>query len=77
MSSQFIGWGEVKVKAAAVDIRTPAEREAGRVAAAERREAYVRGHQLAEIRRAAGLTQAQLQGRPISGGGGQSEVAPR
>lgn len=32
----------------------------GQAAAAERREAYVRGHQLAEMRQAAGLTQAQL-----------------
>ena len=32
----------------------------GQAAAAERREAYVRGHQLAEMREAAGLTQAQL-----------------
>lgn len=37
-----------------VDIRAPAAQ------ARERREAYVRGHQLAEMRTAAGLTQAKL-----------------
>lgn len=60
MSAKFTSWGDVKVGAAAVDPRTPAEREADRAAAAERREAYVRGHQLAEMRKAAGMTQAQV-----------------
>lgn len=60
MSGKFTSWSDVKAKAAAVDPRTPAERETGTAEAAERREAYVRGHQLAEIRRAAGLTQAQV-----------------
>ena len=60
MSATFSTWDQVKAKAAAVDPRTPAEREAGRAAAAERREAYVRGHQLAEMRKAAGQTQGQL-----------------
>jgi DNA-binding XRE family transcriptional regulator len=59
-STAFISWRDVKAKAATVDPRTPAERDAGATAAAERREAYVRGHQLAEIRKAAGLTQAQI-----------------
>jgi DNA-binding XRE family transcriptional regulator len=60
MSAMFSAWDQVKTKAAAVDPRTAAEREASRAAAAERREAYVRGHQLAEMRKAAGLTQAQV-----------------
>jgi len=60
MSEEFTSWDDVKVKAAAADPRTDVEREAGRNAAAERREAYVRGHQLAEIRRASGLTQTQV-----------------
>ena len=41
--------------------RGPAtSRSAGKAAAHERREAYVRGHQLAEMRTAAGVTQAEL-----------------
>lgn len=60
MSATFSTWDQVKDKAAAVDPRDPAEKEAGRTAATERREAYVRGHQLAEMRKAAGLTQAQV-----------------
>lgn len=63
MSATFNTWDQVKAKAATVDPRTTAEREAGRDAAATRREAYVRGHQLAEMRKAAGLTQAQVAGR--------------
>ncbi|MBI1758541.1 MAG: helix-turn-helix transcriptional regulator [Actinobacteria bacterium] len=60
MSAKFSSWSDVKAGATAVDPRAPAEREAGQAAAVERREAYVRGHQLAEIRKAAGLTQAQV-----------------
>lgn len=60
MTGKFTSWGDVKTKAAAVDPRTATEREAGRAAAEERREAYVRGHQLAEMRKVAGLTQAQV-----------------
>jgi hypothetical protein len=51
-------WSDVKSKARAVDPRTDAERAAGRQAAKERRQAYVRGHQLAEMRKTAGATQA-------------------
>jgi DNA-binding XRE family transcriptional regulator len=46
--------------AGAADPRNCAEQAAGKAAARERREAYVRGHQLAEMRSAAGLTQAEL-----------------
>lgn len=60
MSETFSTWERVKAKAAATDQRTPAERSAGQAAAVERREAYVRGHQLAEMRKAAGLTQARV-----------------
>ncbi|MBL8927840.1 MAG: helix-turn-helix transcriptional regulator [Pseudonocardia sp.] len=60
MSATFSTWDQVKAKAAAIDPRTLAERGVGQAAAAERREAYVRGHQLAEMRKAAGLTQAQV-----------------
>ena len=60
MTTKFSSWSDVKAKAAAVDPRSAAERTAGRAAAEEHREAYVRGHQLAEMRKAAGLTQAQV-----------------
>jgi DNA-binding XRE family transcriptional regulator len=40
--------------------RTEGEKTVGKAAARERREAYVRGHQLAEMRATAGLTQAEL-----------------
>ncbi|GAA1137914.1 helix-turn-helix domain-containing protein [Kribbella jejuensis] len=53
-------WEDVKAKAQAADSRSPAERAAGKQAARERREAYVRGHQLAEMRKAAGVTQTAL-----------------
>ncbi len=62
MSEKYTSWRDVKAKAAAVDPRSDTDRQAGQAgqAAAERREAYVRGYQLAEIRKAAGLTQAQV-----------------
>lgn len=60
MSATFSSWSEVKAKAAAVDPRPASERDAAQAAAAERREAYVRGYQLAEMRKSAGLTQAQV-----------------
>jgi len=60
MSSGYAGWNDVRARGQAADPRTADERAAGKAAARERREAYVRGHQLAEMRTAAGLTQAQL-----------------
>jgi DNA-binding XRE family transcriptional regulator len=60
MSASFSSWSEVKAKASAVDPRPAGERDAAQAAAAERREAYVRGYQLAEMRKSAGLTQAQV-----------------
>jgi DNA-binding XRE family transcriptional regulator len=60
MSSGYAGWSEVRAKGRDADPRTAGERAAGKVTARERREAYVRGHQLAEMRTAAGLTQAEL-----------------
>jgi DNA-binding XRE family transcriptional regulator len=60
MTSEYTPWNEVKAKASAADPRSAAERADGQSVAAERREAYVRGHQLAEMRKAAGLTQAQV-----------------
>jgi DNA-binding XRE family transcriptional regulator len=60
MSTEYVKWSDVKAKARALDPRTDVEREVAAATARERREAYVRGHQLAEMRKAAGLTQAEL-----------------
>jgi DNA-binding XRE family transcriptional regulator len=60
MSTEYVKWSDVKAKARALDHRTDVEREVAAATARERREAYVRGHQLAEMRKAAGLTQAEL-----------------
>lgn len=60
MSMEYTSWDEVKAKASEIDSRSDQERTAGQIAAAQRREAYVRGHQLAEMRQAAGLTQVEL-----------------
>jgi DNA-binding XRE family transcriptional regulator len=60
MSIEYGEWSDVKAKARALDPRTEAEREAGAAEARERREAYVHGHQLAEMRKAAGLTHAEV-----------------
>jgi DNA-binding XRE family transcriptional regulator len=60
MSSDYAKWSDVKARGRAADTRTSEEQSASKSAARERREAYVRGHQLAEMRIAAGLTQAEL-----------------
>ncbi|MGH3766352.1 MAG: helix-turn-helix domain-containing protein [Pseudonocardiaceae bacterium] len=60
MSTDHVAWTDVKAKARALDPRTDVEREVAAATARERREAYVRGHQLTEMRKAAGLTQAEL-----------------
>ena len=60
MSSDYAKWSDVKARGHAADPRTSEEQAAGKVAARDRREAYVRGHQLAEMRAAARLTQAEL-----------------
>jgi len=60
MSSGYAEWGDVRARGRAADPRTSEEQSAGKAVARERREAYVRGHQLAEMRTAAGLTQAEL-----------------
>jgi DNA-binding XRE family transcriptional regulator len=60
MSSRYSAWEDVKARGRAVDPRTAEEQATGKAAARERREAYVRGHQLAEMRTTAGVTQAAL-----------------
>ena len=57
MSTEYI-WSEVKDKARQADSRSDDEREAGQVLAVERREASIRGHRLAEMRKASHLMQA-------------------
>ncbi|WP_026924099.1 helix-turn-helix domain-containing protein [Glycomyces arizonensis] len=61
--AKYSTWEEVKAQIRAVDPRSDAEREAGREAARARHEAYVRGYQLSEMRKAAQLTQAELAER--------------
>ncbi len=61
--AEYSKWEDVKARARALDSRTEAEREAGMEAARARREAYVRGYQLSEMRKAAQLTQAELASR--------------
>jgi DNA-binding XRE family transcriptional regulator len=60
MSGTYTSWHDVKAKGQVLDPRTAQEQAAGKTAARERTDAYVRGHQLAEIRTAAGITQAEL-----------------
>jgi hypothetical protein len=59
MSDSYSSWSDVKARCREGNPRTEEERTAGKAAARERREAYVRGHQLAEMRTTAGLTQAE------------------
>lgn len=60
MSDNYARWSDVRARGRDADPRTAQEQAAGKSAAGERREAYVRGHQLAEMRTAAGVTQAEL-----------------
>ena len=59
MSSSYSRWSDVKAKAEALDSRTSEQQAAGKAAARERRETYVRGHQLAELRTTVRVTQAE------------------
>ncbi len=60
MTSGYVKWSEVRAVGRETDPRTAEEQAAGKIAARDRRDAYVRGHQLAEMRTAAGLTQADV-----------------
>ena len=60
MSPSYSKWSDVKTKGRALDPRDTEDQAAGKAAARERTDAYVRGHQLAEMRTAAGVTQAEL-----------------
>jgi len=60
MNDSFSKWSDVRAKGRAADPRLPAEQAAGKALAQERQEAYIRGHQLAEMRQAAKVTQANV-----------------
>jgi DNA-binding XRE family transcriptional regulator len=60
MNDGYSKWSDVRAKGRAADPRMTAEQAAGRALAKERHEAYIRGHQLAEMRQAAEITQAEL-----------------
>jgi DNA-binding XRE family transcriptional regulator len=60
MTDSCSKWSDVKARGWAADPRTDDEKAVGKAAARERREAYVRGHQVAEMRTTAGVTQAKL-----------------
>lgn len=60
MSESYSKWSDVRAKGRAIDPRSAAEQTAGKAAAEERQDAFTRGHQLAEIRTASGITQAEL-----------------
>jgi len=62
MSDSYSKWSDVRARGRAADPRTSDEQADGKAAAGDRRESYVRGHQLAEMRIAAGATQAELAG---------------
>lgn len=48
MNIEYAKWSDAKAKARALDPRSDTERAAAQAATRERREAYVRGRQLAE-----------------------------
>jgi DNA-binding XRE family transcriptional regulator len=60
MSNRYSKWNDVKARGREADRRTAEEQALGKAAARERREGCVRGHQLAEMRTTAGVTQAEL-----------------
>ena len=60
MSDNYSKWSDVRARGRAVDPRTSAERAEGKEVARERHESYIRGCQLAEMRQAAEVTQAEL-----------------
>ncbi len=55
MSTKFTEWDEIKAAARQADPRTETQRAEARDHANERHEAYLRGHQLAEMRKTIGL----------------------
>jgi DNA-binding transcriptional regulator YiaG len=72
MNDNYSKWSDARAKGRAADPRPPAEQAAGKAVARERQEAYIRGQQLAEMRQAAEITQADLA---ISLGVSQARVS--
>lgn len=60
MNNGYAKWSDVRAGGRAADPRTPTEQAEGKALARERHEAYIRGCQLAEMRQAAEVTQAEL-----------------
>ncbi len=58
--TDYTSWTKVKKAGRRADPRPKSAQAAAKAAAAARQDAYIRGHQLAEIRKAAGITQATL-----------------
>jgi DNA-binding XRE family transcriptional regulator len=63
MSGEWSRWEDVKAAKAALDARSDLERASDRAAAAEVMDAYVTGYRLAELRREAAVSQAELAAR--------------
>lgn len=59
-TTDAVKWSEAKAKARAVDPRGDAERATDKAIAQARHEAYVRSCQLSKMRKAAGMTRAEL-----------------
>lgn len=50
MNDSYSKWSDVRATGRAADPRTSAEQAVGKAVAKERQEAYIRGHQLTEMR---------------------------
>jgi DNA-directed RNA polymerase specialized sigma subunit len=61
--ADYVQWEDVKTRLRAMDPRSDAEYDAASAAAKERLDAYVRGYQLAEMRKTAQLTQKEVAAR--------------
>jgi DNA-binding XRE family transcriptional regulator len=63
MTSGWSRWEDVKAARAASDARSDLERATDRAAAAEVLDSYIAGYRLAELRREAAVSQAELAAR--------------
>ncbi len=62
MTDSYSKWSDVRAGGRAAYPRTDDEQAVGKAAARERREAYARGHRLAEMHTTAGVTQTERAG---------------
>jgi DNA-binding XRE family transcriptional regulator len=58
--SEFVKWEDTKARRRAADTRGEADRASAKAAARLRLDAYKRGHLLAELRKTAQMTQAEV-----------------